>query len=523
MESSVRFINVVGFGILFLLIYGVLLFYPTFRVLFWLISPFSEGHFNCIPLAIALGVVMPLIALCFMALNNFSKITHLSILQHISIDYMISCAILLPLCLIFEIIYGTYPPSRPYSYIFSAVTLGVIILYILFGTLLGMFVTVKDIPVHSNGAQLKLVHISDVHIGSRSSSFLRMIVNKVTNLKPDVVVITGDLFDSRSVVQLVSSDAKNSSHLKNTSHPHESPLDVLQPLEDLKAKYGVYFVMGNHDMMSGEDSVKAVLSYFPHITILECDYVDITISSQKSDNNKVRIIGIKDGSQNFFVQSAEELRDKLNSKKTSSSPSSNHKDIHMSSSSSPQVASSLLAPDTSSSTSDSVCESSSSSSSSHPSEYQSSSPSASTHPFTVLLHHRPHSRAWKNVMKMLDADLFLAGHTHKGQLVPIFPLVNLAFSPSYGLAPFSSPFAPREESHPTSPTPTTKLLSSSEPTSSSSSSSSISAASNSSDTVHNSKKQGHSRFMYINPGTGTWGTLMRTTSFGEITQFSVSS
>lgn len=67
-----------------------------------------------------------------------------------------------------------------------------------------------------------IVQLSDVHVGSRSSAFLTKIVNRVNNLEPDWVFITGDLVDLSSVGER-----------------------ELKPLASLKAP--VYFVIGNHD------------------------------------------------------------------------------------------------------------------------------------------------------------------------------------------------------------------------------------------------------------------------------------
>lgn len=46
---------------------------------------------------------------------------------------------------------------------------------------------------------LRLVQISDVHVGSRSGRFLSRVVGKVNALKADMVVITGDLIDFRDI------------------------------------------------------------------------------------------------------------------------------------------------------------------------------------------------------------------------------------------------------------------------------------------------------------------------------------
>ena len=44
-------------------------------------------------------------------------------------------------------------------------------------------------------APLRVVQISDVHIGSRRPGLLRRIVKKTNALQPDYVMITGDLID----------------------------------------------------------------------------------------------------------------------------------------------------------------------------------------------------------------------------------------------------------------------------------------------------------------------------------------
>ena len=85
---------------------------------------------------------------------------------------------------------------------------------------------------------LRIVQISDLHIGDRLGvDFLRRVVDRVNALRPDVVAITGDLVDG-------------------PAHVVES---ALQPLADLDAPHGVYFVTGNHEYYwGGRESVRMV-------------------------------------------------------------------------------------------------------------------------------------------------------------------------------------------------------------------------------------------------------------------------
>ncbi len=89
-------------------------------------------------------------------------------------------------------------------------------------------VSLKRLPLPMDGTTL--VQLTDVHLGpTRGRSFIETLVRRSNALEPDVVVITGDLVDGR-VHELAHSVA---------------------PLRDLKARWGVYFVTGNHEYYSG--------------------------------------------------------------------------------------------------------------------------------------------------------------------------------------------------------------------------------------------------------------------------------
>ncbi len=78
--------------------------------------------------------------------------------------------------------------------------------------------------------EISLVHLSDLHINrSTSADRIRAIVDKVNALKPDVIVITGDLVDD------------NPAAIR----------DKMQILADLKSPEGVYVSIGNHELYAG--------------------------------------------------------------------------------------------------------------------------------------------------------------------------------------------------------------------------------------------------------------------------------
>jgi hypothetical protein len=72
----------------------------------------------------------------------------------------------------------------------------------------------------------KIVQLSDIHIGGLIDKvFIHSIVTRVNALKPDIVVITGDLIDINII------------HAKET----------LKELKNLNSTYGIYFIVGNHE------------------------------------------------------------------------------------------------------------------------------------------------------------------------------------------------------------------------------------------------------------------------------------
>jgi predicted MPP superfamily phosphohydrolase len=110
----------------------------------------------------------------------------------------------------------------------------------LFATLIGVLnarrrahivdvdVPIKNLPMGLDG--FTIAQISDIHVGPTiKRGYLDAIVDAVNTLGADLVAVTGDLVDG-SVEKLA---------------PHT------QPLSRLSARYGSYFVTGNHEYYSG--------------------------------------------------------------------------------------------------------------------------------------------------------------------------------------------------------------------------------------------------------------------------------
>lgn len=83
-----------------------------------------------------------------------------------------------------------------------------------------------------------IAQISDIHVGPTiKRGYLQAIVDRVNHVEADVIAITGDLVDGHV------------SHLA----PH------VEPLAELSARHGTYFVTGNHEYYSGVHSWVAEL------------------------------------------------------------------------------------------------------------------------------------------------------------------------------------------------------------------------------------------------------------------------
>jgi len=99
----------------------------------------------------------------------------------------------------------------------------------------------------------KIVQLSDIHIGGIvDAAFIADIVQRVNLLKPDIVVITGDLVD----VKL--------SHATNALHE----------LKKLNTHYGSYFILGNHEYFHEADEIIALVKSLD-IKVLENENVYI--------------------------------------------------------------------------------------------------------------------------------------------------------------------------------------------------------------------------------------------------------
>jgi len=105
-------------------------------------------------------------------------------------------------------------------------------------------VTKYDLDINKNGGNLqslKVIMVSDIHLGGIvNNQRLTKMVNEINELNPDIVLIPGDLIDSKLGPFIKENMSYN--------------------FKRLKSKYGTYASLGNHDAM--RDKVETVVKSF---------------------------------------------------------------------------------------------------------------------------------------------------------------------------------------------------------------------------------------------------------------------
>lgn len=123
---------------------------------------------------------------------------------------------------------------------------------------------------------LKVVHFSDLHyLRVTNNDKLKEIVDEINLINPDIVFFTGDLID------------------KDFTLTDKDKDDLINGLSSIKAKYGKYAVLGNHDYVKDIEIFKDIYSN-SNFNLLQNSY-DIIYSS---NNDKLFIGGVDNYSYN---------------------------------------------------------------------------------------------------------------------------------------------------------------------------------------------------------------------------------
>ncbi len=113
---------------------------------------------------------------------------------------------------------------------------------------------ISNVNLANDFSGLKIIHISDIHYGRiTSTKMIKKIIKEVNLIKPDIIVITGDLIDKDATLT-----EKDISFLKDS-------------LAKLESKYGKYAIYGNHDITYSREKIEEIYKY-SNFKLLVNDY-----------------------------------------------------------------------------------------------------------------------------------------------------------------------------------------------------------------------------------------------------------
>lgn len=247
-----RIIQYVMFISLFFAGFLVLNYYVFFGMYFLLDLPMTNG-FYLIMLVAALSYPVSTIFERIMS-NNITRIFYSAASAWMGISFYLLFLLIIYLALSFFV-------QMPRT------TVGILIIlltalisgYSIYNSYLLKIKEIK-IPIKGLHADLKVVHLSDIHIGSiRNSGYMRRIVNETNKLNPDVVFITGDVVDGSAKL-----------------HKH-----TFKDIDRLNSP--VFFVTGNHELYEGIGEVFRVLGG-TKLRILRNEVVEF---------NQIQVVGVE--------------------------------------------------------------------------------------------------------------------------------------------------------------------------------------------------------------------------------------
>lgn len=156
---------------------------------------------------------------------------------------------------------------------FSNVLISKILLSLLpLGIIVGIYgahktpeLTYQTIEIKNLKKDINILFLSDLHISNLiSKEKIQNTINLANSTNPDIIVLGGDIIDSYEDV------------IK----------DKIPLLGELNAKYGVYFVLGNHEFIFDANKSLEIVSKFGNITPL--------VNSSAIIDDNINLIGISD-------------------------------------------------------------------------------------------------------------------------------------------------------------------------------------------------------------------------------------
>ena len=282
------------FGSVFLLVMTLLKVYIWRRFL-RLLSYDKAGYLVAIPIVLMLGDVFFIVdiatniipdspALYFIS-SSFIGVTFMLFVVAVIYDLTVTVSKRVPV---------DHSRRRTLKLIFDVTMLIAAFAYLLRGFSQGVrfpelnrvLVKVKDFPLE----KFNIVQLTDVHVGRTiKRDFIEKLVAKTNALKPDMVVITGDLVDLP--IPQIEYD--------------------LYPLKDINAP--TYFILGNHEYFHGAGETVA---YMKSLSIIPLLNEHVVIGEGASQFNLVGMTDVSGFRADFLPPDAKAAYSKLDENKS---------------------------------------------------------------------------------------------------------------------------------------------------------------------------------------------------------------
>lgn len=142
----------------------------------------------------------------------------------------------------------------------------------IFGVCLGVYgankmptLTTQTIEIKNLKKDISILQIADLHLSKLiSPKKVAKIVALANSTNPDIIVLVGDIIDDKE----------------------DNIRDSLDLLKNLKAKYGVYFVLGNHEFLFDANKSLDIIEKLGNVTTI--------VNSNITIDDNINLIGISD-------------------------------------------------------------------------------------------------------------------------------------------------------------------------------------------------------------------------------------
>jgi predicted MPP superfamily phosphohydrolase len=256
-------------GIIALLMYGGLVYYIGWRGYRWLRPGTSTRRFK------TLYSFVVALAASSLIIGNISELTILSIIGAYWMAIFYLLLLLVPLAHVTVILLRfTRLPRRGTQIVAGFATLAVLVFFLAYGLYNAYSPIVRTYGIKmekgtSSLASLNIAMAADMHFGLLSGKdHAERLVKEMNALKPDLILLPGDLFDD-DIRPFIDQE-------------------IDRTLSKLQAPYGVYATLGNHDKHDG--TMQKLIETLEHsgITVLYDEVVTV--------KDQLTLIGRKDKS-----------------------------------------------------------------------------------------------------------------------------------------------------------------------------------------------------------------------------------